>query len=188
MSDIFDRDRAGELISIHDPDYPKIYRLIKEAQRIIAEINTSYHTEDEIRRLFSELTGTAIDETTVICQPFYTDFGKNICLGKDVFINTACTFIDRGGIILEDHVLLGPNVNLITTNHSYNPSDRRSTISKPIRVCESAWIGACAIILPGVTIGKNAIVAAGSVVTKDVPADTVVGGNPAKFIKYISEE
>lgn len=188
MSDIFDRDRAGELISTHDPDYPEIYKLIKEAQRITAEINTVYHTEDEIRRLFSELTGAAVDETTVICQPFYTDFGKNIRLGKDVFINTACTFIDRGGITLEDHVLLGPNVNLITTNHAFNPADRRSTISKPIRVCENAWIGACAIILPGVTIGRNAVVAAGSVVTKDVSAESVVGGNPAKFIKYISEE
>ena len=188
MSDIFDRDRSGELISIHDPDYPKIYKLIQEAHRITAEINTVFHDEDEIRQLFSELTGSVIDETTAICQPFYTDFGKNIHLGKNVFINTACTFIDRGGITLEDHVLLGPNVNLITTNHAFNPADRRSTISKPIRVCENAWIGACAIVLPGVTIGKNSIVAAGSVVTKDVPADTVVGGNPAKFLKHISEE
>ncbi len=188
MSDIFDRDRSGEIISIKDPDYHLIYSLIKEAQRITAKINTEYHDEDEIRQLFSELTGSVVDETTVICQPFYTDFGKNIRLGKDVFINTACTFIGRGGITLEDHVLLGPNVNLITTNHAFNPADRRSTISKPIRVCENAWIGACAIVLPGVTVGKNAIIAAGSVVTKDVPADTVVGGNPAKFIKHISEE
>lgn len=183
--DILERDRTGEMISINDPEYPKIGALIEEAQRITAEMNTGYHTPEEIRALFSELTGKKVDDSFGILMPFYTDFGKNISIGKNVFVNHACTFMDRGGITIEDNALIGPKVNLLTINHPIDPANRRSTVSTPIKICKNVWIGAAATILGGVTIGENSIVSAGAVVTKDVPANVIVGGVPAKIIKKI---
>lgn len=184
--EIFERDKAGETISLDDPEYHKLFKVILKAIRTTAELN-SLVTEDlvKIRKVFSRLIGKAVDDTFFIIPPFYTDFGENIKIGKNVFVNHACTFMDRGGIILEDEVLIGPKVNLITTNHPIHPSERRATISHPIVIKKRAWIGAAATIMPGVTIGENSIVAAGAVVTKDVPANTIVGGVPAKLIKTI---
>ena len=182
---IFQRERAGELISLIDPEYPKIAALITEAQRVIAEMNTGYRDPAEVRALFSRLTGAAVDESFWLLPPFYTDFGKNIRIGTNVFINHACEFMDRGGITLGDHVLIGPKVNLVTINHPLDPATRRSTWCAPIVIGTGAWIGAGASVMPGVTIGKNAVVAANAVVTSDVPDDTVVGGIPARVIKRI---
>jgi acetyltransferase-like isoleucine patch superfamily enzyme len=109
-------------------------------------------------------------------------------IGKNVFINHACSFLDMGGITIEDHVLIGPKVNLITENHPIDPAERRSLICEPIIIKRNAWIGAAATILPGVTIGENAVVAAGAVVSKDVAANTIVGGVPAKMIKMINNK
>jgi acetyltransferase-like isoleucine patch superfamily enzyme len=142
---------------------------------------------DQIRERLSEIIGNQLDESTTFFAPFYTNFGWFTRIGKNVFINHACSFLDMGGITLEDQVLLGPKVNLITENHPIDPADRRALICKPIIIKRNAWIGAAATILPGVTIGENAIVAAGAVVSKDVPANTVVGGVPAKFIKTIGD-
>jgi acetyltransferase-like isoleucine patch superfamily enzyme len=185
--DIFERDKAGETIRLDDPEYPKLFEVILKAIRTTAELN-SLVTADlgKIREVFSRLIGRTVDETFFLIPPFYTDFGENITIGKNVFVNHACTFMDRGGITLEDGVLIGPKVNLITTNHPIKPSERRATISNPIVIKENAWIGAGATILPGVTVGENAVVAAGAVVTADVPANTVVGGIPAKIIKTIN--
>lgn len=183
--DIFERDKSGELISLDDPEYYKIKDIITEAQRITAELNSSYHEEEEVRKLFSQLTGVEVDETFWLLPPFYTDFGKNIRVGKNVLINHACEFMDRGGITIEDDVLIGPKVNLITTNHPLDPSKRKSMISKPIIIKKNAWIGAGATVLPGVTLGENSVVSAAAVVTKDVPPNTVVAGIPAKVIKTI---
>jgi acetyltransferase-like isoleucine patch superfamily enzyme len=134
----------------------------------------------------SEIIGSQLDKSTTVFAPFYTNFGRFIRIGKNVFINHACTFLDMGGIAIEDDVLIGPKVNLITENHPLDPANRKALICKPIVVKRNAWIGASATIMPGVTIGENAVVAAGAVVSKDVPANTVVGGIPAKFIKLIS--
>ncbi len=183
--DIFERDKSGEQISLNDPEYYKIRNVIIEAQIITAELNNAYHDEDEVRKLFSQLTGVEVDETFWLLTPFYTDFGKNIRVGKNVFINHACTFMDRGGITIEDDVLVGPKVNLITINHPMDPSERQSTISTPIVIKKNAWIGVGAMIMPGVTIGENSVVSAGAVVTKNVPPNTVVAGIPAKIIKTI---
>ncbi|WP_197284383.1 DapH/DapD/GlmU-related protein [Bacillus sp. JCM 19041] len=120
--------------------------------------------------------------------PFYTDFGQNIRVGKDVFINQGCTFMDRGGITIEDKVLFGPKVNLVTINHPISPKDRRSTYNKPILIKTGAWIGIGATIMPGVTVGKNSIVSAGAVVTQDVEDNVIVAGVPAKVIKQIDEQ
>jgi len=184
--DIFERDRSGEVILLNDPGYAELFKVILKAIRTTAKLNTIV-TDDlaKIRDIFSELIGKKVDDTFFIIPPFYTDFGENINIGKNVFVNHACTFMDRGGITLEDNVLIGPKVNLITTNHPLNPSERRATISHPIVIRKNAWIGAAATILPGVTIGENSVVAAGAVVSKDVPPNTIVGGVPAKIIKTI---
>lgn len=183
--DIFERDKLGEEISHQDPEYYKIREVIDETQKLLFELNNKYHEESEVRRLFTQLTGIEVEETFRLRPPFYTDFGKNIRVGKNVFINHCCTFMDRGGITLEDDVLIGPKVNLITINHPLEPHHRHSTVSKPIVIKKNAWIGAAATIIPGVTIGENAVVTAGAVVTKDVLANTVVAGVPAKVIKII---
>ncbi|MDI0267007.1 sugar O-acetyltransferase [Clostridioides difficile] len=182
---IFERDKSGEVISDSDPDMDKIRYVIERSKKITAELNNSYHTKKEIRKLFSKLTGVEVDESLYLIPPFFTDFGKNIRVGKDVFINHACTFMDRGGITIEDDVLIGPKVNLITINHPLEPSKRHSTVSTPIVIKKNAWLGAGAMIMPGITIGENAVVSAGAVVTKDVPPNTVVAGVPAKIIKNI---
>jgi acetyltransferase-like isoleucine patch superfamily enzyme len=186
--DIFERERAGEIISLNDPEYGKIAELITEAQKIIAEMNTSYKTPQEVRDLFSQLTDVTVDPTFWMLPPFYTDFGKNIRVGKNVFVNHCCEFMDRGGITLEDNVLIGPKVNLITINHPIEPSQRRSSFCAPILIKRNAWIGVGVSIMPGVTIGENAVVAANAVVTKDVATNTIVGGIPAKVIKTINQE
>lgn len=183
--DIFERELAGEVISLTDPEYPKIAALIEEAQRIIAEINTGYRDPVEVRALFARLTGTVVDESFWLLPPFYSDFGKNIRVGVNVFINHACEFMDRGGITIGDAVLIGPKVNLITISHPLEPSMRRSTHTAPIVIKKGAWLGAAATVMPGVTIGENAVVAASAVVTKDVPDNVVVGGIPARVIKQI---
>jgi acetyltransferase-like isoleucine patch superfamily enzyme len=184
--DIFTRDKSGETIPLDDPEYPALFSVIQKAIRTTAKLNTLVTNDlKEINTVFSELIGKKVDDTFFIIPPFYTDFGENINIGKNVFVNHACTFMDRGGITLEDNVLIGPKVNLITTNHPINPADRRATISNPILIKEGAWIGVGATILPGVTVGENSIVAAGAVVSKDVPDNVIVVGIPAKIIKKI---
>jgi acetyltransferase-like isoleucine patch superfamily enzyme len=182
--DIFDRMKAGEPIRLDDPEYSKVQEVVDRTIRYSAQLNTSTDI-GQIRKWLSEITGNEVDETTTIFAPFYTNFGRFITLGKRVFINHACSFLDMGGITIEDDVLIGPKVNLITENHPLDPLNRRALISKPIVIKRNAWIGAAATILPGVTIGENSVIAAGAVVTSDVPANTIAGGVPAKFIKAI---
>ncbi|WP_247235612.1 DapH/DapD/GlmU-related protein [Telluribacter sp. SYSU D00476] len=182
--DIFDRMRAGELLRLDDPQYPKVLEIVSRTIRLSAELNTATDV-DQVRERLSDIIGTQLDQSTTVFPPFYTNFGRFIRIGNNVFINHACSFLDMGGITIEDDVLIGPKVNLITENHPVDPTTRKALILKPIVVKRNAWIGAGATILPGVTIGENAIVAAGAVVAKDVPANTVVGGVPARFIKTI---
>ena len=157
----------------------------REAQKITMEINTVYHEPEELRELFSKLIGKPVDEQFGLFPPFYTDFGKNITLGKNVFINAGCKFQDQGGIYIDDGALIGHGVVIATLNHDMDPEKRQSLHPSPVHIGKNVWIGANATITPGVTIGDNAVVAAGAVVTKDVAADTVVGGVPAKPIKKI---
>jgi acetyltransferase-like isoleucine patch superfamily enzyme len=182
--DIFQRMKAGEPIPLTDPQYPKVLEIVARTMKLSAQLNSSTEVE-QVRKLLTEITGTEVDETTTVAIPFFTNFGQFIKIGKRVYVNHACTFLDMGGITLEDDVLIGPKVNLVTENHPLDPVDRRALICKPIVVKRKAWIGAAATILPGVTIGENSVVAAGAVVTSDVPPNTVVGGVPAKIIKTI---
>lgn len=157
----------------------------REAQKITCELNCKYHDFDEIRELFSKLIGKDVSEDFRVFPPFTTDFGKNIHLGKNVFINSGCRFQDQGGIYIGNNVLIGHNVVLATLNHEENPKKRGNLIPSPIKIEDDVWIGSNATVLPGVTIGKNAIIAAGAVVTKDVGKNTVVAGVPAKYIRDI---
>jgi acetyltransferase-like isoleucine patch superfamily enzyme len=181
---IFERLRSGGPIRLNDPEYDKISEVIGRTVRLSQQLNTAVDI-NTVRDILSEITDKKIDESTTILAPFYTNFGIFTRIGKNVFINHACSFLDMGGITLEDEVLIGPRVNLITENHPLDPGDRRALITKPITIKRNAWIGAGATILPGVTIGENSMVAAGAVVSKDVPANTVVGGIPAKVIKTL---
>lgn len=186
--DIFERDRAGMRIAMTDPEIHKITERIHQAQRIVAELNAGYRTNEEVLEILSRLTGVQVDSSLWLMPPFYTDFGMNIRFGKNVFVNTCCTFMDRAGITIEDRVLIAPKVNLITTGHPIEPGIRRDTVSKPIVIKENAWLGIGVSVMPGVTIGRNSVVAAHSVVSRDVPDNVIVGGIPAKVIKPIEAE
>jgi acetyltransferase-like isoleucine patch superfamily enzyme len=180
--DIFTRMKAREVLRPDDPQFSKMMEVVTRTQVLSVQLNASTHI-DQVRELLGEIIGSPIDKSTRIFPPFYTNFGLFISLGKNVFINHACSFLDLGGITIEDDVLIGPRVNLVTENHPLDPADRQTLLLKPITIKRNAWIGAGVTILPGVTIGENAVVAAGAVVTKDVPANTVVGGIPARHIK-----
>ena len=162
--------------------------LSQEALQRTAELNGAYHTPEEVRRIFSALTGRPVDDTFTLFPPFHTDCGKNIAVGKNVFINSGCKFQDQGGIVIDDGALIGHNVVLATLNHSLAVRDRQDLIPEPIRIGKNAWIGSNVTILPGVTVGDGAVVAAGAVVTKDVPAYTVAGGVPARVLRPLTEE
>jgi acetyltransferase-like isoleucine patch superfamily enzyme len=182
--DIFDRLLAGETIL---PNDPQIGRLREEAfavKALLVQMNNSSN-HDEITELLSKILDKKVQDVAIF-TPVYINYGKNIHIGKNVFINFDCTFLALGGITIEADVLIGPKVNLITENHPLNPNERKGLITKPILIKKNAWIGANATILPGVTIGENAVVAAGAVVSKDVPDNTIVGGIPAKIIKEIT--
>ena len=148
-------------------------------------MNATATSVDQVRNQLSTIIGTGIDESTTIFPPFHTNFGRFIRLGKNIFINHACSFLDIGGITIEDDVQIGPRVNLTSENHPLDPTDRTTLIPRPVVIKRNAWIGAGATILPGVTIGENAVVAAGAVVSRDVPPNTVVAGVPAKVVKTI---
>ncbi|MCH5202791.1 MAG: sugar O-acetyltransferase [Oscillospiraceae bacterium] len=164
-----------------------MHRLSEEARKITTELNNSFHTHDEIVELFSKLTGNKVDKSFAMFPPFYTDCGKNIKVGKGVFINSSCHFQDQGGITIGDNCQIGHCVTIATLNHPLNPERRKNTVPKPVVIGENVWIGSNSIVLSGVTIGNNAVVGAGSVVTKNVPGNAVVVGNPAKVIKYITD-
>lgn len=172
-------------IIANSPEHQAMHGAAQEAMRITAELNSKYHEPAEVRRLFAQLIGKEVDASFTLFPPFNSDSGKNITVGKYVFINSGCKFQDQGGITIGNNVLIGHNVVLATINHDIHPSQRGNMTLKPIIIEDEVWIGANVTILQGVTIGKGSIVAAGSVVTKSVEPYSIVGGVPAKFIKAI---
>ncbi len=182
--DIFQIMKDGEEVHQNHPQYSDFMQIVANTLRLNVDLNNAKETA-QVRDILSKIIGSKIDESTAIFAPFHINFGKHTNIGKNVFINHACSFLDIGGITIEDDVLIGPKVNLITESHPLDPNKRKSLVCKPIHIKRNAWIGAASTILPGITIGENAVVAAGSVVTKDVPTNTIVAGVPAKYVKEI---
>ncbi len=177
--------RGGERISETDPDFPGLCQEFEKTRELVGELNTGYHSMEETRSLLAQIWGQEVDSTVRMFPPFHTAFGKLTRVGKDVFINFDCTFLDQGGITIEDSVFIGPGVKIATEAHPENPELRHNLLVKPVVIRRNAWIGAGAIILPGVTIGENSIVGAGAIVTKDVPDNMVVAGTPARIMREI---
>lgn len=178
-----------KIIHRRTPESAAMVASTRRAMALTAQINRlTFNDTEEVRALFSELVGKPVDESFILIPPFYTAGGTEISVGRNVFINQNCTLYDLGGVLIEDDVMIGPNVNIITTGHPVDPAQRRAvTIGKPIVLKRNVWIAAGATIIGGVTIGENSVIAAGSVVTKDVPANTLAGGNPARVIREIGE-
>ena len=173
---------AGSPVSL------KMHYLAQRALQFTAKINNKYNTPQEIRKLMSELIGQELDEGFGLFPPFYSDCGRNIHIEKNVFINSGCRFQDQGGVYIGENSLIGHNVVVATLNHEMDPYHRADLHPKPIHIGKRVWIGSGSILLPGITIEDNSVVGAGSVVTKDVPPNVIVAGNPAKFIKNIDKK
>ena len=188
LNELLDIFNAGDALIMDEEASEACYYYAEEAQKITCEINYTFHTLEETRELFSKLIGKEVSDNFRVFPPFFTDFGKNIHLGDNVFINAGCKFQDQGGIYIGDDVLIGHNVVMATLNHDENPKNRANLIANPIRIGNKVWIGSNATILPGVTVGNGAIIAAGAVVTKDVEENSIVGGVPAKFIRKVKNE
>jgi acetyltransferase-like isoleucine patch superfamily enzyme len=181
---------GSRIILRRTPESAAMVANVKRAMAITPMLNRlAYDDAEQIRALFSELIGVSVDETFSLIPPFYTTGGENIRVGRNVFINQNCTLYDLGGIDIGDEVMIGPNVSLITSGHPIAPSQRRAGVTaSPIVLERNVWLGAGVTIIGGVTVGENSVVAAGSVVTRDVPPNTLVGGNPARVIRSIAED
>ena len=179
---------SSTTVKAMSPEHLKMHSLSQEAIKITMDINTSYHTPDELHALMEKLIGRPIPKPFGLFPPFHTDCGKNIHLGANVFINSDCQFQDQGGIYIGDNSLVGHCTILATLNHGMLPEERGDLHPKPIHIGKSVWIGSGSVVLPGVTIGDNAIIGAGSVVTKDVPANMIAVGNPARVIRSITDK
>lgn len=168
-----------------DPDYSMVRAAVNRAMPLSVKLNNA-GSVNEARKILSELIAAPVDGSTVVFTPFHTNIGTNISLGKNVFINHNCSFLDLGGIVVEDDVMIGPGVKISSENHPTAVTNRKTMLPAKVVICNNAWIGAGAIILPGITVGRNSVVAAGAVVNKDVPPDTVVAGVPARIIKTLN--
>ena len=184
MKDLLNRIVGKEIVK-DSPIFEEIHEQKAGNERLVMELNTGYHSPSDVIEKLEEITGQSIDSSVKVSLPFYTDFGKHISFGKDIFLNQNVTFVDLGGIYLENNVLIGPGSRLLTVNHLVDPLKRRGLFVESIRIKENAWIGANATVLAGVTVGKNAIVAADATVTKDVPDNVIVAGTPARITKEI---
>ncbi|NTX32447.1 sugar O-acetyltransferase [Burkholderia pyrrocinia] len=182
-------DDRTTIIPRRTPQSAAMVAEVKRAMAITARLNRlTFDDVADVRASFSELIGTQVDDGFVLIPPFHATGGAGMKIGRNVFVNQNCTFYDLGGLAIGDDVMIGPNVSLITSGHPVEPSRRRDfVVAKPIAIERNVWIGAGATIIGGVTVGENSVVAAGAVVTKDVPPNTLVGGNPATVIRSIAE-
>ncbi len=185
MSDVLTKALAGQPIQYDDPGFQAVDAVVARNSQLLMQLNTGYRDRAAVNALLEKLIQRPVAPMTTLLPPLQTDFGGHIFLGRGVFINRNCMLVDLGGIYIGDRVLIGPNVTILTVNHEENPATRRNLRCQAVHVEAGAWLGANVTVLPGVTIGENAIVGAGSLVTKDVPADTVVIGSPAKVLRKI---
>jgi acetyltransferase-like isoleucine patch superfamily enzyme len=184
------KEDGNKIIHRRTPESAAMVASVKRAMAITQALNRlSFDNALEIRAVFTDLIGNKVDDSFSLIPPFYTTCGDNIRVGLNVFINQNCTMYDLGGIDIADDVMIGPNVSIITSGHPIEPSQRRAfVIAKPIVIERNVWIAAGVTIIGGVTVGENSVVAAGSVVTHDVPSNTLVGGNPARIIRSIGDD
>lgn len=187
LDDLLDALNAGHTITGGSPLHAVMHQASQEALRITGELNRGYCEPERVRELLSQLIGAEVDESVTVFPPFYSDFGRNIKLGKNIFINSGCKFQDQGGVTIGDDSLIGHNTVLATLNHDLVPTKRADMHPAPIVIGRNVWIGANVTVLPGVIIGVNAVVAAASVVTKDVPANAVVLGSPARVVRSVTD-
>lgn len=185
MNDIFKKDLSGEMVSPNEARYEELIADIFATMQTATEMNMCWRTPEEVYGYMERILGKPMDKSSTLLPPFYIDYGKPVTIGKRCFIQQCCTFFGRGGITIGNDVYIGPKVNLITINHDPDPENRSATYGRSIVIEDKVWIGINATVLPGVHIGYGAIIGAGSVVTKDVPAMTVVAGNPARVIRQI---
>src|SRR5699024_9599640 len=155
--------KKGNRIESDSPAHQVMHQMSQEALKITMQINNQYHEPSKLRQLMSDLTGQQIDNCFTLFPPFYTDFGKNISIGKNVFINSGCHFQDQGGIEIGDGALIGHNVVFATINHSLDPSENRKNYYAPIKLERNVWVGSNSTILSGVTVGEWSVIGAGSV-------------------------
>jgi acetyltransferase-like isoleucine patch superfamily enzyme len=184
-----ERPFAPTRVPTRSPEWDAIADVTRRAMRLTAELSRlSLDDAAKVREIFSELTDQRVDDTFTLIPPFYTSYGLDIRVGRQVFINQCCTLYDMGGVTIADRVMIGPNVNIITTGHPLPPSQRRAWIeAKPIVIASNVWIATGATIIGGVTVGENSVVAAGAAVTRDVPSNSLVAGVPAKVIRSLEE-
>jgi len=184
-----DRPFVTKRVPIPSAEWDAVAGIIRRAMRLTAELNKlGFDDAAKVREIFSELIGRKVDDTFTLIPPFYSAYGLDLRIGQRVFINQCCTLYDLGGVDIADQVLIGPNVNIITTGHPLAPSQRRAYIeARPIVIEKNVWIATGATIIGGVTVGENSVVAAGAVVTKDVPPNSLVAGVPARVIRSLEE-
>lgn len=185
IQEYLDRMNRGEPIEGGGEIHRFMREINEETMRLTFELNGHYHTQEEIRALFEKIIGKPVDKTFRLFPPFYTNCGKNIVVGKRVFINTGCHFVDQGGITIGDGSMLGNNVVLTTLNHDYDPQKRGTTYPAPIVIGKNVWIASSVTVVPGVRIGDGSIIGAGSVVTRDIPANSIAAGVPARVLRAI---
>lgn len=172
---------------VYDACDAELIEELNSVKDLCHEYNLLRPTDMDSRQAYlQKILGTS-DEDTFINQPFYCDYGKHIHVGKRFFANFSLTILDEALVTFGDDCFIGPNVSIYTACHSTNPLERntRQEWAKPVRIGNNVWIGGSVTILPGVTIGDNVTIGAGSVVTRDIPANSIAVGNPAKVIKSI---
>ena len=175
-------DETGSL-RLGEPGFEEATNEMIRSHRLSLKISNMCPTDKGYNELLEELFCEKIENISIV-SPFYCDHGCRVSIGKNVIINKGCTMLSVGKVIIEDNVLIGPDVKIVTVNHDYKERHKLCHF-KPVIIKKNAWICLGSIICPGVTIGENAVVGAGSVVTKDVPDNAIVAGNPAQIIKYI---
>ena len=186
MNEFLEKIDKDGFIYKSDPTHIYAEKEMIRSHDLSLKISSLRPTDSNYKELLEELLQDKIDSSVAIVSPFYCDFGSRLKLGKNITINKGATIFSAGLVEIEDDVLIGPDVKIISVNHDL--SDRHNKIIfKKVIIKKNAWICAGAIICPGVTIGENSVVGAGAVVTKDVLSNTVVAGNPAKFVKNVEE-
>jgi acetyltransferase-like isoleucine patch superfamily enzyme len=177
----------SQLIGVSTPEFREMHDRVKVATRLSSKLSAYCMDEAEsIQEAFEELIGKPVGDAFTLIPPFYADCGLNITVGRAVFIGYECAFTGHGAINIADQVMIAHKVNLVTAGHPVEPDKRRAYITaEPITIDTNVWVGAAATILPGVNIGADAVVAAGAVVTHDVPPATLVAGVPATVIRHL---